>query len=464
MSQYPARLVASKAQGKKDRTAAAAERAARRRRLALIGFAVALVAMFVIVAVAQGLGDPSVDEGEVAVVEEAPTETITEEDVDRAGAQPAARQGRPEVPAEDDPQYELLREAALADLILASWVLGEAEEQGIEVSERAVDEEFERVREEIGSEQAFQRFLDRSRFTAEEARERVELQLISDRIQESVLPGSTATTQPQPEELAAELGITDEQVATFYDENPIQFEEPETRDVRAVLTETQEEADEALARLERDDSARSWEEVAKELSTDEATKRTGGLRPGLIEGQSDPVLDEQAFAAPEGELVGPFEAEAGFYVLEVERVSPPETTSLEDARPQILQTLNSARQQELAQSFQQDFADKWTSRTFCADGFLIDRCSNAEPFPDPCTEEVATTEGCDAPVSSTRPIAPGTAGVFGTSPPLGLPQGPITPQPEQAPGGLPPGLETLPGGVPPGAGAPPGTTPAPPGG
>jgi hypothetical protein len=172
------------------------------------------------------------------------------------------------------------------------------------------------------------------------------------------------------------------------------------------------------------------------------------------------VLDEQIFAAPEGELVGPFEGDAGFYLIQVQRITPAETTPLDEATRQIRQTLIAARQQELAQAFQDDFTSQWTSRTFCADDYRIDRCSNAEPLPDPCTEEIADTQGCDAPVASARPIAPGTAGVFGAPAPLGLPQGPVTPAAPAPPGGLPPGLipGAPPGAVPPGA-APPGAVP-----
>lgn len=427
------------------------------KRKALIGFGALVVAMFVIVAVAQGLGQPEPADDEIAIVEEAPEGTITEEEFDRALAQTAARQGLQDVPATDDPQYELIAEAATSDLILARWVAGEAEERGIEVSEREVDEELEAVKEQqFGSERAFNRFLRQSGFTPEEARERIRLQLLSDRIQETVLPQN-------PE-------VSESQVEAFYRANSEQFEQPETRDVRVVVTEEEAEAEAALRRLEEDDSPSSWRDVAREFSVDESTRRSGGLREGVVEGQGDPALDEEVFAALEGELVGPFETDAGHYVIQVEGITPARTTPLEEAREQIRQTLAAARQQEIAQAFQEDFSARWTARTFCAEGHRIDRCANAEPPPDPCTEELAETQGCDAPVPSIRPIEPGTASVFGAPSPLGRPQGPVTPQPEQAPGELPPGLIPQPGtpGTPPGAppGTPPGSgaPPPPPGG
>jgi parvulin-like peptidyl-prolyl isomerase len=450
-------------QGKKGRPVAPArDRGPGHKLVALIVLAIFVVGSFVVVAAAQGIGAASLPDGAIAEVEDAPDGTITSDDFDRALEQTAARQGLREVPATDDPQYDLLADAAVSDLILARWVLGEAEERGIEVTDREVDEELENVKEQqFGSEKEFQDFLDQSGFTLEEARQRIELQLISDRIQSAVLPQEPA--------------ITEDEIRTFYDENATQFEQPETRDVRVILTKNEQEAEEAAAALEEDSSPQSFKRVAKEFSIDEATKSTGGLREGVVEGQSEPALDEQIFSALEGDLVGPFESEQGFYVIQVETINEAATTPIEDASEQIRQTLVAARQQELAQSFQEDFQAEWTARTVCADEYRIDRCSNAEPPPSPCTEEAAETQGCDAPVLSTRPIAPGTAGVFGAPAPTGLPQGPITPAPPTPPGGVPPGVSPIPGappGTPPGAvppgtpqGAPPGAPPgtAPPG-
>jgi foldase protein PrsA len=411
------------------------------RRLALIVLGVFLIASLVIAGVALGFGDPSVDEGEVAVIEEAPDGAITQEDFDAALEQTASRQGIRQVPEPGDEQYELLADAAVSDLILERWVAGEAEDRGIEVTEEEVDRELETViNQQFGSQNAFDRFLEQSGFTPEQARARIELQLLSDRIQEEVLP-------EEPE-------ITDEEIETYYDENLVQFEQPESRDVRVITTETEDEANEVVAELEADDSEQAFRQLARRFSIDEATKSTGGLRQGVVEGQSEPALEEQIFAAPLDQVVGPFETDAGFSVLRVEDISEASTTPLAEATEQIRQTLVAARQQEIADTFQQDFETKWRSRTFCADDYVIDRCANSEPPADPCTEEVAETQGCGAPVLSTRPIAPGTAGVFGSPAPTGLPQGPITPQTGEAPPGLPPGLESL-GGE--GAPVPPGT-------
>jgi foldase protein PrsA len=435
------------AQGTKKGPSAAevaAERTRRGRLVGLVLFGALLIALFAIVAVAQGIGHEKPGDDEIAVVEDAPDGTITKEDFDRGLVQTAGRNGLKEVPASDSPEYEQLKQATISDLILSRWVLGEAEERGIEVSEREVDTELQRViEEEFGSQKAFDKFLKQSGFTLEEALERVKLQLISQRIQEAVLP--------------AEPSVSDEEVESYYEDNSSQFEVPETRDVRVVLAKTEADAEKALSELQQDLSPKSWEKVAKKYSIDEATKSAGGLRERVAEGESEPALDEQIFSAPQGQLVGPFKTDAGYYVIEVETINPAETTPLEEVSEDIRRTLAAAKQSAIAERFQQDFTAKWQARTYCADGYRIDRCANSEPTPSACTEKVAEETGCAAAVPSRAVIAPGTATGPGTQPTPALPQGPVFPKPPAA--ATIPGVEGLPPGV-----APPGGTAVPPGG
>lgn len=403
-----------------------------RRNIALVGLGALVVALFAIVAVAQGLGDPSPSGDEIAVVEDAEdgnTVAVTQEQLDTELEVVATRQGLEEVPPEDDPQFEALRDAAFGDLLLVVWVRGEAEERGITVSEEDIDAELDQIKEQQfnGNERRFQRFLEESGFTEESARERLELQLLSNSIQEDVIP--------------AEPEVDDAQIEEYYEANPEQFEQPESRNVRVIQTENQEDAQEAFDRLTDDDSQRSWRRVARQLSTDPTTQDVGGLRQGVIEGQNEQALDAQIFTAPEGELVGPFQGEGGHYVIQVEQVTPAQSISLDEARDQIRQTIAGQESQQVAQEFQTEFLERWRARTFCAEGYQIDRCANAEPPPPTCPEEQAEEQGCPAPVAAWPVIEPGTANRFAEPPPR--PPGPLTPEvpaPE-----IPEGLEGLEG-------------------
>ena len=329
-----------------------------------------LVVFFVIVAIAQGIGNPSVPSGDIALVQDAPDGHISTADYQTA-LQQAAAAGQTKVPPPSSPQYAALRDSAVGNLLLAAWVRGEAEERGITLSDSEISSQLKQITKQYGGPKGLQQVLKQAHLTPQQARGQIELKMLSDAIQKQVLPANPS--------------VSDSDVEDFYNANKVQFSTAEARDVRQILNKDEAKVQQAKALLEKDDSPANWKKVAAKYSTDTATKDSGGLRSGVAKGQSDPALEAQIFSAPQGQLVGPFKAQAGFYVIEVEKITPASTTPLSKASAQIKQQLAQGRQQEIGQSFQQDFLDKWRSRTFCADGYVIDRCENftATPAVDP---------------------------------------------------------------------------------
>jgi parvulin-like peptidyl-prolyl isomerase len=407
-------------------------RISKNRRIVVAGVLAAfLVVFFVIVAIAQGIGHPSVPSGDIAVVQDAPDGHVSTAEFQDALKQAAVGQGLKQAPSPSDPQYATLRDAAVSDLLTTRWVRGEAQERGITVSDSEVSTY---IAKNFGKPAQFKKLAEQASFTVAQARARVkDVILPSQEIQKQVLPQNPS--------------IPDSTVSAFYQANKVQFSVAESRDVRQILNKDEAKVQQAKALLEKDDSPANWKKVAAKYSTDTATKDSGGLRSGVAKGQSDPVLEDQIFSASQGQLVGPFKAQAGFYVIEVEKITPAQTTPLSKASAQIKQQLVQGKQQELAQNFQQDFLAKWTARTFCADGYVVDRCANFTATPKP-------TPGAP-PVTSTSAVSPGHATVFPGQPVPALPQGPIQPP---APAGQPGVIG--PGGLPPGA-VPPGGAPAP---
>jgi foldase protein PrsA len=402
-----------------------------------------LVVFFVVVAIAQGIGNPSVPSGDVAVVQDAPDGHVSTAEFQAALEQAAAMQGAKKVPAPSDPSYKALHDSAMSDVLLSRWVRGEADERGITLSNSEVSNQLQQVvKQQFGGQKQFLQFLKQAHFTPQEARGRIELQMLSDQIQKQVLP--------------QDLSVPDSQVEDFYNTNKAQFAQPETRDVRQIVNKDQAKVDQAKSLLEKDDSAANWKKVAAKYSTDAATKDSGGLRAGVAIGQSPPAVEDQIFSAPQGQLVGPFKDQEGFYLIEVDKITPGQTTPLSKASAQIKQQLVQGKQQELAQNFQQDFLEKWMARTFCADGYVIDRCENFTATPVP-------TPGAP-PVTSTPAVPPGQAAVFPGQPSPALPQGPLQPPSAAAqPGVIGPGGTGLPPGAAPPGGAP-APAPTPPGG
>jgi foldase protein PrsA len=141
-----------------------------------------------------------------------------------------------------------------------------------------------------------------------------------------------------------------------------------------VLTKTEAKATEAREAL---GNGGSWKQVVNQYSIDEASKAQAGLLPAVAKGQQDKALDDAVFQAKKGELEGPVKTQFGWYVFEVEKVTPASQQSLEQSKDTIRNLLRSERQQKALDEFVKDFREDYREQTECADDFRIAECSNA---------------------------------------------------------------------------------------
>ena len=128
------------------------------RKSGLVVFGAILVLLFAGIAVAQGIGNPSVPDGDIALVEDVPDGrgNISMEDYERSFLQTWKRGGLNQAPEPGNAQFEQIKEAAINDLLDQAWLTGEAAELGVTASEREIDNEFQTIRrDQFPSEAAF---------------------------------------------------------------------------------------------------------------------------------------------------------------------------------------------------------------------------------------------------------------------------------------------------------------------
>jgi parvulin-like peptidyl-prolyl isomerase len=426
------------------------DRAAGRQRLGLILFGVLFVLLFIGFAVAQGIGSPSVPSGDVAKVEDVPDEiaNVSQEDFDHALEQQVAQAKLKKTPARDSDKFEELKEAALGELLDQIWIRGQAEELGITVTDKQVEEELAQIKKQsFPSKGSFDKFLKESKFTEEDVNDRVELQVLSTAVQEQV-NGET----PAP---------SSSEISDYYDaEKATQFTEKESRDVRLIINKDKAKVEAAKQELEKDNSPASWKKVAPKYSSDPTSKAKGGLQEGITEEFLKGELKEAIFGSATGELQGPVKFETKWILVEVAKLNPAKSKSLAEVKAQIEETLKGEKQQAFFAEFVSDYQTTWQSRTFCADGYVIERCANFTGDGRPANAPAACYEAdpktpateCPAPVTPTSPALPGTVT---PQKPKGEPF-PQRPRPESA--GKETGTEVPAGAVPPGE-APPAEAP-----
>jgi hypothetical protein len=281
------------------------------------------------------------------------------------------------------------------------------------VTPKQIETELKTIKKtNFPTEKAYQEFLEKSHFTQADVDARVELQILSTEIQERVQAGS------QPASAA--------EIQAYYEaEKAAQFTTPASRDVRVIVNKDKAKVEAAKKALEADQSEENWKAVAPKYSSDPTTKTNGGLQKAITEEFVKGDLRKAIFGSATGELVGPVEYEKNFLLIEPVKINPEEVKKLAEVRSQISQTLTQKKQEEFFSEFVAQYQSKWTSRTRCAPGYEIERCSN---FPaskalaksreayKACFEEEsklskkekkALEAGCPAPVTMNTPTIPG---------------------------------------------------------
>jgi foldase protein PrsA len=265
-------------------------------------------------------------------------------------------------------QYEQLRDQVLNLLISFEWIEGEAQAQGVKVTDAEARKTFDQQRKQSFPKDAdYQKFLKDSGQTEGDILKRVRLDALSNKIRDKVIKGKDK--------------VSEEQIKTYYDKNKATFGRPEQRDLRVVLTKARAKAAQARAELV---GGAAWAAVAKKYSIDDASKSQGGKLPAVAKGQQEKAFDSAIFNARKGAITGPVKTQFGWYVFEVEKVTPASQQTLDQAKTSIRQTLASQNQQKALDTFIKDFRSRWKDKTECRDGFVTTDCKNgpdATPTP-----------------------------------------------------------------------------------
>lgn len=274
-------------------------------------------------------------------------------------------------------QFDQTKQQVMQLLITTAWIKGQANLMGIKVTDEAAQKKFDATKKQaFPTEAAYQKFLKSSGQTPEQLFDRIRVDLLSQAIRDAVI--SKAAT------------VTDQEARDYLQKNAGQFGKPETRTYNMILVKDQAKAAEARAALA---SGKSWNDVAKQYSTDAATKNSGGLVKDAVKGQQDPSLDALVFGSKSGELSQPTKGSFGWYVVKVDSVTPANTPKFEAVKGQIVPQIKAQKQQEALTAFVKSFQDKWKSKTDCAKYYIVDLCSNAPKQaaqPGPGTVQQAT--------------------------------------------------------------------------
>jgi foldase protein PrsA len=143
--------------------------------------------------------------------------------------------------------------------------------------------------------------------------------------------------------VSPQVHVSEADIKAYFDKNHAQFDKPEQVKARHILVADQGTANQVLAKLK---AGGSWDQLAKQYSTDPSSKDKGGDLGYFGRGQMVPQFQDAAFNAKVGQIVGPVKSPFGYHVIQVTDKKAPQKATLASTHDQIKQQLT---QQQLGQ-------------------------------------------------------------------------------------------------------------------
>lgn len=164
------------------------------------------------------------------------------------------------------------------------------------------------------------------------------------------------------EEIEGATEVPEEDILAYYDEYPEMFPQVARLRFRHVMTDTRAEAAAVRQRVLAGEDIAS---VAREISTDDATREAGGLTKSVKAGGEirrlgmDSTFIDRLFEWKAGEVTEPLRSEKGWHVIRIEEKTDAGTKPLEEVREHIERTLRpdkvAGRYEEITAELKQRF-------------------------------------------------------------------------------------------------------------
>lgn len=207
---------------------------------------------------------------------------------------------------------------ALDSLIGERIVDLEAKKHNIAVSEQDIQNELNKYYENYGGQEVFFQALTSSGFTLDDVKKDLALSL---KIRKLMEP---------------RIAISDNELMAYFEENKASFGEEKQVKASHILVDTQEKANDIKRRLA---SGEDFAGLAKENSTDTATRDNGGELGFFGKGEMTEEFETAAFSLKVGEISAPVKTEFGYHIIKVEVIKEAREANYEQSKDTIYETI-----------------------------------------------------------------------------------------------------------------------------
>ncbi|WAH36402.1 peptidyl-prolyl cis-trans isomerase [Alicyclobacillus dauci] len=225
----------------------------------------------------------------------------------------------------------------LSQLITNQLILDAAKSQNVSASDTEVNQSLQSLEQQngISSDAQLQDMLKQSHMTKAELMNQLKVQVLEQKLAES------------------KVTVTDQQIQDFYNKNKQSLASPETRSISDIIVSSQGQAKQIQQQLSQ---GKKFSDLAKQSSTDSATKDKGGAMGTFSQAelsQQAPDIASAAFKLKKGDVSSPIKVASGYELVQVTAITPAKVPTLAEAKSNIV----SALKQQNAPAPQQLVAD-----------------------------------------------------------------------------------------------------------
>lgn len=238
--------------------------------------------------------------------------------------------------SEEGVKFTDFQKETTEQLVKEELLRQEAAKKGYTVSDLEIDVRMQELADEnfLGDvDRMKQDYYDKG-LTEEDLHSDIEHQMLTEKLQQNVADG---------------IAVTDEDLVAFYDKNRTQFEQPERRQARQLVTRDEATAREAATRAR---AGENFVGLVEAYSVDPDVSSTKGALGIVAPGTPPPEIDSVLQSLGTNQISDPVKVGDLWYVLMVEMVLPAFSEPFDTVKADIAQIY-----------FNQQYSERWRNYT-----------------------------------------------------------------------------------------------------
>ncbi|MBN8251617.1 peptidylprolyl isomerase [Priestia flexa] len=221
-----------------------------------------------------------------------------------------------------DQLYEVLMSQGGTDvldsMIEQKVINKEAEKKSVTISEKELDKELDALITSYGGEDTFNQALEANGIKESEVKKDLETNLKAKKLVEDT------------------IDISEDEMKSYFDENKDSFDQPEQVKASHILVKDEKTANEVKKKLS---DGEKFAELAKEYSTDTASKEDGGDLGYFSKEDMVQEFSDAAFDLNVNEISEPVKTEYGYHIIKVIDKKAAQDANYENSKEEIKQLL-----------------------------------------------------------------------------------------------------------------------------